>query len=263
MIPIHSSVQNRLDSFHASKKVPNLIFHGASGTGKQTIVHNFLKQIYDNDRAKMKSNIMIVNCAHGKGIKFIREELKLFAKSKVQYNKGVLFKTIVLLNADYLTNDAQSALRRCIELFTNNTRFFIVLQNKNKLLKPILSRFCEIYIPEYTNEDGSINNLHKVNLASKFPLDNRDFQNKFSRFIESEVLNLEKSKYDQKLFIDISTKLYEMGYSVLDLIDFFQNNEIFDCQKTINIIIYFNKIKSEYRCEKLILLSILDYAFLQ
>ena len=54
-----------------------------------------------------------------------------------------------------------------------------------------------------------------------------------------------------------------MGYSVLDLIDFFQNNEIFDCQKTINIIIYFNKIKSEYRCEKLILLSILDYAFLQ
>ena len=90
----------------------------------------------------MKSNtIMVVNCAQGKGIKFIREELKLFAKSNIQYNEGVLFKTIESFNADFLTNDAQSALRRCIELFTNNTRFFIVLQNKNKLLKKYNSKY--------------------------------------------------------------------------------------------------------------------------
>ena len=211
----------------------------------------------------MKNHVMIVNCAHGKGIKFIREELKLFAKSKVKFNKGVLFKTIVLLNADFLTNDAQSALRRCIELFTNNTRFFIVLQNKNKLLKQILSRFCEIYIPDYTNEDGTIKNLHKVNLASKFPLERTDFQDSFSKFMKCHILNLDKSEYNQKRFIYISTTLYEMGYSVLDLIQFIQNNHIFDQQKTINIIIYFNKIKSEYRCEKLLLLSVLDFAFLQ
>ena len=93
---------------------------------------------------------MTVNCSHGKGIKFIREELKFFAKTNIQTNSGVLFKTIVLINAHHLTIDAQSALRRCIELFSYNTRFFIILENKHKLLKPILSRFCEIYVPEYT-----------------------------------------------------------------------------------------------------------------
>ena len=60
---------------------------------------------------RMKTNIMIVNCAHGKGIKFIREELKFFAKANIHSNNGTLFKTIVLINADNLTIDAQSALR--------------------------------------------------------------------------------------------------------------------------------------------------------
>jgi len=261
MIPVHHFVQNRLNSFYTSQKVPNLIFHGPSGTGKQTIVHNFLKQLYDDDKTKMKSNIMIVNCAHGKGIKFIRDELKQFAKSNVQFNKGVLFKTIVLLNADYLTNDAQSALRRCIELFTSNTRFFIVLQNKNKLLKPILSRFCEIYIPEYVNDEGSVTNLHKVNLSSKFP--DTNFQDKFAKIMEAEVLHLDKEKHTLKLFIDISTKLYGLGYSVLDLIHFIEDKNIFNKLKTINTIIHFHKIKPEYRCEKLLLITIFDFAFLQ
>ena len=111
----------------------------------------------------IKTNVMIVNCAHGKGIKFIREELKFFAKTNIQSNSGVLFKTIVLLNADNLTIDAQSALRRCIELFSSNTRFFIIVENKEKLLNPILSRFCEIYVPEHI-VDGKIVNLHQLNM---------------------------------------------------------------------------------------------------
>ena len=82
----------------------------------------------------------------GKGIKFIREELKFFAKSHINFKDGNLFKSIILSNADKLTIDAQSALRRCIELFSHTTRFFIIVEDKYKLLKPILSRFAEIYV---------------------------------------------------------------------------------------------------------------------
>ena len=52
--------------------------------------------------------------------------------------------------------DAQSALRRCIEQFSHNTRFFIIVENIETLLKPILSRFCNIYIPS----PKEIKNLH-------------------------------------------------------------------------------------------------------
>jgi hypothetical protein len=132
-LQIHENIKEKLNYFYELHKIPNILFHGPSGSGKRTIVNEFINKIYENNRDKIKSFVMHVNCSHGKGIKFIREELKFFAKSNVQSNTGVLFKTIVLLNADNLTIDAQSALRRCIELFSSNTRFFIIVENKNKL----------------------------------------------------------------------------------------------------------------------------------
>ena len=114
-IEIHKDIKEKLEFFISNKKIPNIIFHGPSGSGKRTIVHEFINTIYDNKKDKMKSYVLIVNCAHGKGIKFIREEVKFFAKTHINYQSGNNFKSIILLNADKLTIDAQSALRRCIE----------------------------------------------------------------------------------------------------------------------------------------------------
>ena len=161
---IHQTIKDKLDFFHKIHKIPNIIFHGPSGSGKRTIVNEFIHKIYDNDKDKIKTFTMNVNCAHGKGIKFIRDELKFFAKTHINCNGGDIFKSIILLNADKLTMDAQSALRRCIELFSHNTRFFIIIEDKYNLLKPILSRFCEIYVPErdFQNERNKTSTSRKT-----------------------------------------------------------------------------------------------------
>ena len=78
---IHESIKEKLEYFHLIHKIPNILFHGPNGSGKRTIVNNFIHKIYDNNREKIKSFVMYVNCSHGKGIKFIREELKFFAKT--------------------------------------------------------------------------------------------------------------------------------------------------------------------------------------
>jgi DNA polymerase III delta prime subunit len=171
----HRPIIEKLDYFYHTQKIPNIIIHGSSGTGKRTLVYDFINKIYNHDKQKIKMNVMTVNCAHGKGIKFIREDLKFFAKTNVQSNSGILFKSIILLNADFLTIDAQSALRRCIELFSHNTRFFIIVENKNKLLNPILSRFCEIYVPELV-ENGKVVNLHRAKLDQKYPMKQRLYE---------------------------------------------------------------------------------------
>jgi len=249
---IHLPIKSQLEQFYKSNKIPHIIFHGASGTGKRTLVHWFLNKIYSNNKLLMKSNIMLVNCAHGKGIKFIREELKFFAKSNIQSNQGVLFKTIVLLNADFLTNDAQSALRRCIELFSNNTRFFIIVENKNKLLNPILSRFCEIYIPESVNSLHKIQNLHKI----------REFQDSPKQSLELERSVLENCSHID--FVKLSIQLYNDGFSCLDIIEWIKTAESgfseFDISR---IVLCFNKIRPEYRCERLLMLYMFDYVFLR
>jgi len=259
LLPIHQNIISKLDYFYKENKIPNIIFHGTSGSGKRTIVDQFLHKIYQNDKHKIKTNVMVVNCAQGKGIKFIREELKFFAKTNIQSNNGVLFKTIVLINAEYLTIDAQSALRRCIELFSYNTRFFIIVENKNKLLNPILSRFCEIYVPEYV-ENGEISNLHKYSINRYFSIEMTEEQKKF---LHNEMENLFLKEIDHKDLIKVSTDLYEKGLSCLDLIEWIKTSEkIADIDKSTYCICYDN-IKSEYRCEKTLILYMLDFIFLR
>jgi hypothetical protein len=286
-LSIHKNIGDKLNYFHRSNKIPHIIFHGSSGSGKRTIVNNFLNKIYNNDKQKLKTNVMMVNCAHGKGIKFIREELKFFAKTNIQSNNGVTFKTIVLLNADCLTIDAQSALRRCIELFSYNTRFFIIVENKQKLLNPILSRFCEIYVPEHI-ENGQIVNLHHVakekyyqgNLSREHDRQWVNEQMKgivdifassnHSAVIDPSVKGKAKKPVIEQApsithdsLVDLSNMWYERGLSCLDLIEWIKSTDLFSDGEKANYCMCFDKIKSEFRCEKLLLFYLLDFIFLR
>ena len=263
---LHKNIVEKLDFFYQNNQIPHIIFYGSSGSGKKTLVYKFIGKIYDNDKQKMKNNVMFVNCSHGKGIKFIRDELKFFAKTNLQSNNGIKFKSIVLFNADSLTNDAQSALRRCIEIFSYNTRFFIIVENKHKLLNPILSRFCEIYVPEYIpcspdiNCSPKIENLHQYHLKQKFNTNQLEsvkltwFQSIFTR---------EKTTYNHIHLLNISSVIYEKGYSCIDLIHFLNHHFIMTGLEKSNMMLCFHKIKSEFRCEKLLIFYMLDFIFLR
>ena len=67
--------------------------------------------------------IIQINCCQFKGIKYIRDDLKFFGKKQIHNHKSKVFKSIVLYNADFLTIDAQSSLRRLIEIYSKNTRY--------------------------------------------------------------------------------------------------------------------------------------------
>ena len=254
MLPIHENIKNKLQYFYETQKIPHLIFHGSPGTGKRTLVYDFLNKIYGNDKHKLKTNVMFVNCAHGKGIKFIRDELKFFAKTNIQGAQnaaGIMFKTIVLFNADSLTIDAQSALRRCIELFSYNTRFFIVVENKHKLLNPILSRFCEIYVPEFLDSStGKTQNLHQYHLAKKYgdPVS-------FDEWFDSRII--EKNMDDDLAKMNLASEAYESGLSCIDFVKWVLSKPHLSDEQKANFAMHFEKIKSEYRCEKMLFLCLL------
>jgi DNA polymerase III delta prime subunit len=261
-LPIHNNIHKKLEYFHANHKIPNIIFHGPSGCGKKTIVNNFLNLIYDGNKEKIKDFVMNVNCAHGKGIKFIRDDLKFFAKTHINSNGGDIFKSIILLNADKLTMDAQSALRRCIELFSHTTRFFIIVEDKYKLLKPILSRFCEIYIPEPIYQ-GEVINLYKYNLNEIFKT--RDIKKQRTDWLKKELdKNMDANMTQSSLLLFI-TKLYEKSYSALDIILLLEDNTILSempKDKRYELLMSFNKVRKEFRNEKMLLLFILNFMYL-
>jgi len=276
----HPEIKEKLDFFLKSKDIPNIIFHGKSGSGKRTIVHNFINDIYNNNKELLKNYVMYVNCAHGKGIKFIRDELKFFAKTHMNIEGTSKFKTIVLSNADELTIDAQSALRRCIELFSHTTRFFIIIENKYKLLKPILSRFCELYVYESKIKNKVIN-LHKYVIENTFSINkykekkNHVFFNKLFNDFKiikdtnddanddaNDDVNDDVNNTTIKL-TSMTHDLYEKGYSGLDIISYLENSDEFMPIHKYQMILLFNKVKNDFRNEKLFILFILNFILLR
>lgn len=253
---MHSQIMDKLEYFHKSHKIPNILFHGPSGSGKKTMVNHFLNLIYNGNKDKIKDFVMNVNCAHGKGIKFIRDELKFFAKTHINSNGGDMFKSIVLLNADKLTTDAQSALRRCIELFSHNTRFFIIVEDKYKLLKPILSRFCEIYI-------RSNGNLYSQNVNKAFMM--QTYKQQRITWLKKELSKRMPVITDPCKLIPFITKLYEKAYCGLDLITVLEDPAVAPHllpEKRYELLFHFSRVRKEFRNEKLIMWFVLYFAYL-
>jgi DNA polymerase III delta prime subunit len=238
------------------------LFKGVSGSGKKQLVKDFISMIYNNNTELIKNVVMYVNCAQGRGIKFIREELKFFAKSNIHFTENNMFKTIVLLNGDKLTSDAQSALRRCIELFSHNTRFFIIVEDKYKLLKPILSRFCEIYVP-LPKYKSNIINLHEFAINNVFKHGNA-IQQRRMEWLKKELTAI--SHIPTPTLNDIQiliSKLYNKSYSALDIIKLLKDGFFtFHPLKQYELLIAFKKVKNEIRNEQLLFLFILNFIYL-
>lgn len=256
-IEIHGEIKDKLNGYIKNNNIPNIIFHGPTGSGKKTLLDYFLNEIYSND-TQLKENCLYVDCAKGVGIKFIREELKNFAKTQTTHGQ---FKSIVLLNAEKLTIDAQSSLRRCIEIFNHNTRFFIVLEDKYKLLKPIISRFSDIYI------DNPIINKKSTNL---YDLNRLEKLNDYETEKEIELLKIvltilrkSKNKKINELF-EIVENIYNKGFSGFNLLKIIDNNlETLKINETdieyLKFKLNIEKVCKETKNEKLIILFIMKF----
>lgn len=248
-LEIHKNIEERLDNFITNRKIPNILFHGPNGSGKRTIVYNFIDKIYNNNKELKQNYVLFVNCAQGKGIKFIREDLKFFAKTNINSQNGNLFKSVILSNADKLTIDAQSALRRCIELFSHTTRFFIIVEDKFKLLKPILSRFSELYIPLPIIDNKSVN-LHKYNI------ENNEI-NKTIVTIKKILVNLTDNSEN---IYQISEKLYNKGISGLDLIEYI-NTSFKNDEYKFKLLTVISKVKNELHNEVTTIMFIINLIY--
>jgi DNA polymerase III delta prime subunit len=250
---IHEGINQKLTNFINNKNIPNILFHGPSGCGKKYIINNFINTIYNNNRDYIKLYVMRVNCAKDGGIKFIREDIKFFSKTNINCNIKNKFKSIILLNADKLTGDAQSALRRCIEIFSFNTRFFLVTNDKYKILKPILSRFCELYIP-YPIINNTAVNLYTYNLKNTMNLSNikKDRQVWLKKFLNNITITTLKDDID---------KLYNKAYNAIDIIDLYKINPLNNNATINDLLISFSKIKREFRNEKLLMYFIVYFIY--
>jgi len=134
-----SEIIRRLKSYVASRNLPHLLFSGPPGVGKTAAAISIVKEIYGEN---WRDNFIELNASDERGIDVVRTKIKNFARMAPL--GGAEFKIIFLDEADALTSDAQSALRRTMERYSATCRFILSCNYSSKIIEPIQSR-CAVY----------------------------------------------------------------------------------------------------------------------
>lgn len=132
-------VIERVKAFVKEKNIPNLLFAGPAGTGKTSTALSIAKELYGDS---WRQNILELNSSDERGIDVVRGKVKDFARTIPL--SDVPFKTIILDESDALTAEAQHALRRTMEDYSNVTRFILLCNYSSKIIEPIQSR-CAVF----------------------------------------------------------------------------------------------------------------------
>jgi len=132
-------IVKRVKAFVEQQNIPHLLFAGPAGVGKTTLALVIAKKLFKDS---WHQNFLELNASDERGIDIIRNKVKDFARTKAIGD--VPFKIIYLDEADALTREAQQALRRTMENYTQTTRFILGANYSSKIIDPIQSR-CAMF----------------------------------------------------------------------------------------------------------------------
>jgi len=141
-------IVNRLKSFVEARNIPHCIFAGPPGTGKTTAALCLAHDLYG---AVYREHLMELNASDERGINVVRETVKTFAR--IRTIGEIPFKIMILDEADNMTGDAQQALRRTMERFTETCRFILIANYSGKIIEPIQSRCAPFRFTYLPHED--------------------------------------------------------------------------------------------------------------
>ncbi|CAN3373324.1 replication factor C subunit 2 [Diutina rugosa] len=192
-----------------SGNLPHMLFYGPPGTGKTSTILALAKQLYGP--SLYKSRVLELNASDERGISIVRQKIKNFARLAVSNpTKEDLekypcppFKIIILDEADSMTNEAQSALRRTIEKYANVTRFCLICNYVTRIIDPLASR-CAKFRFRSLADDNAISRLKFIADEENVPLSGPD--------VLSELLKISGGDLRKAItYLQSGTKLISMG----------------------------------------------------
>jgi replication factor C small subunit len=146
-----------------------MLFAGPAGVGKTTIALCMARELFGE---RWKSNFLEMNASDKRGIGIVRGQIKEFARMK---SMGADFKIIFLDESDALTPEAQQALRRTMERFSNSCRFILSCNYSSRIIEPIQSR-TSVFRFRRLAEDGVKEFINRIAKGEKLSISEDAFR---------------------------------------------------------------------------------------
>jgi replication factor C subunit 3/5 len=130
---------------------PNLLFYGPPGTGKTTTIINLINAYQEKLNKKNKDLIIHLNASDERGIDIIRNQISCFVNSKPLFHTGMKF--VILDEVDYMTKNAQQALRYLLQNYSNNVRFCLICNYISKIDEGLQNEFIRLRFNQLPKEN--------------------------------------------------------------------------------------------------------------
>jgi replication factor C subunit 2/4 len=147
----HEHLKQVLCGAQETGDLPHLLFHGPPGTGKTSTILALARTLLGE--SNLKERVLELNASDERGLDVVRDKIKTFSKVSVSYQEDCPpFKLVILDEADTMTSDAQSALRRTMETHAAVTRFCLVCNYASKIIAPLVSRCAKFRFSPVSSE---------------------------------------------------------------------------------------------------------------
>lgn len=133
---------------------PNLLFYGPPGTGKTTTIINLINAYQEKNGQKRKGLKIHLNASDDRGIDIIRNQIKSFVDTKTLFGKGIKF--VILDEVDYMTKNAQQALKYLLQSSNYNVRFCLICNYISKIDESLKKEFICIRFNQLPKKDTSV-----------------------------------------------------------------------------------------------------------
>jgi replication factor C subunit 3/5 len=150
---------------------PNLLFYGPPGTGKTTTIINLINAYQEKINNKNKDLVIHLNASDERGIDIIRNQINYFVNSKPLFNTGMKF--VILDEVDYMTKNAQQALRYLLQSYTSNVRFCLICNYISKIDEGLQNEFIRLRFNQLPKEE-IIHFLKKITDTEKLDISDKN-----------------------------------------------------------------------------------------
>ena len=182
-IVLDNSNRHILKNIIEQNYFPNLLFYGPPGTGKTTTIINLINLYQEKYNQKKKELVIHLNASDDRGIDIIRNQINQFVNSKGLFTTGIKF--IILDEVDYMTKNAQNALKQLLQIYMKNVRFCLICNYISKIDYSLQNEFTRLRFDKLPS-DKITSFINKVNVNEKLNL-NTNVINNIQQHFKSDI----------------------------------------------------------------------------